>query len=552
MAASADRLVVLVVFAIILGTPTCLSVEQTVNLNETERIQEFVAYFSNPLVTNPLKKFVQTTPGKSYAYFKAAEFAVTSAGQTLKLRQILDVKEHGKKVWFRLLIKEKAGRLREATCAVEVSERLSGSEVSYDVVDFRVATENGSCDTLSRIANCSKCGFRGICEKGTAKTSPWLAFALKTQRMLQLDIPVNQVQMISAHNAFNARSEGYGVLDDCSWPPPYKGTCVDLANQEFSFTDQLDMGVRAMEIDPWWCFDRMRMSHADGKPYLGCAPWDAEFEDGIEEIGQWINRPENANEVIRLYFEDGKEHTQGHDDLINGPIAKYLGDKVLTPTMAKKYFPNQWPTPRQMLKLNKTVFIAAAGETHGGEFIFSRFWQEFTKNEFVSHANCSEIKLGEPSRVYCDSTEYGPFWNGPKETGVILDFSRYLKCGVTYPAADQINPNLLKTSVFTWAVGQPQSPLTPKSCVVLRSKDERWYIGDCGKENQFACVSTADANKWVVGMKPGPYSSPSCPSGFEFSVPHNGLQNQKLIETAVGTDVWLNFTTYVTEVSGNV
>eukprot|EP00057_Strongylocentrotus_purpuratus_P008034 XP_011662508.1 PREDICTED: echinoidin-like [Strongylocentrotus purpuratus] len=45
-------------------------------------------------------------------------------------------------------------------------------------------------------------------------------------------------------------------LDYCPWPPPYDAACLDLANQEFSLTDMLNMGIRSLEIDPWWCFGK--------------------------------------------------------------------------------------------------------------------------------------------------------------------------------------------------------------------------------------------------------------------------------------------------------
>ena len=53
------------------------------------------------------------------------------------------------------------------------------------------------------------------------------------------------------------------------------------------------------------------MSHDDGKPSLGCAPWDRKFEDGIKEIGEWVHKPENMHEIVRLYFEDGATHKIG-------------------------------------------------------------------------------------------------------------------------------------------------------------------------------------------------------------------------------------------------
>ena len=545
--------------AFVLSMPTDGALQQS----DEQNIQEFSRYFSKPFVKSPLKTFAQT-PLKLYVYYKAAEHALNTCGRTtkkmLRLRRILDLKAVGNDsvVWFHLLFQEEIGNLEEAFTSVHVRQD-PGSKVKFSVRKFSVkGIEDGtnslqeSCDELSKLANCIKCEFRGICDKGTAQISAWLAFALKTQRVLQMDIPINQVQMISAHNAFNNRADGYGLLDGCPWPPPYKQTCLNLANQEFSFTDLLDMGVRGMEIDPWWCFGKMLMSHNNGKAYRGCAPWDREFEDGIQEIGKWLHQPENSHEVIRLYFEDGWEHTQGHDDLINDAIAKYFGDKVLTPSESEKYFANQWPTARDMLKLNKTVFIAAAGSTHGGKFIYPRFWKAFTRNEFMSHKNCGELKPGDSSRVYSDSTKYGPFWDGPEKTGVILDFSRFLKCGVTYPAADQVNPRLLSTAVFTWADGQPAGSLTPKSCVILNGRDERWHVGVCTEKHKFACVSTNDGNNWRVSKTSGQYSSPSCPSGFEFSVAHNGYQHQKLVEAAKGMDVWLNFAPYMSLMSGNV
>ena len=46
----------------------------------------------------------------------------------------------------------------------------------------------------------------------------------------------------------------------------------------------------------------MRMSHAN-EYALGCAPVDRLYADGIQEIGEWVHKPENQGKVIRLYFE---------------------------------------------------------------------------------------------------------------------------------------------------------------------------------------------------------------------------------------------------------
>ena len=47
----------------------------------------------------------------------------------------------------------------------------------------------------------------------------------------------------------------FAVNDTCNWPPPLEATCINVANHEFSFTDLFNMGVRAIELDNWWCYE---------------------------------------------------------------------------------------------------------------------------------------------------------------------------------------------------------------------------------------------------------------------------------------------------------
>ncbi|EDO32047.1 predicted protein, partial [Nematostella vectensis] len=398
---------------------------------------------------------------------------------------------------------------------------------------------------LSSLANCTACGYKGICRKGSARVKPWLAFALKTQRELQSNASFEKYQMLAAHNAFNDRSDGYGEMDDCRWPPPYHGVCIDFANQEFSFTDLLDMGVRALEIDPWWCFGKIRMSHAHDHAYLGCSPWDREFHYGIQEIAEWIKR--NPKEVVRIYLEDSGSHTKGHDDLINGPIKDYLGDKVLTPNDTLVYFNGRWPTVSEMRKLGKTVVVATGNlYNHKGMYIHKSYWQEMTYNKFLSQANCSAMGNNSiPIRVYSDSTKYGPFWNGPWKTGTILNYMDFLKCGVTYPAADQVNPHLLATAVFTWAEGEPSTKLQTDTCVLLCGGDKRWHVADCSEKHHFACMSSHDVFKWLISAVSGPYNEPICPDGYQFGLPQTARHSVILQEALGDNDVWINLTPFI-------
>ena len=161
---------------------------------------------------------------------------------------------------------------------------------------------------------------------------------------------------------------------------------------------------------------------------------------------------------------------------------------MLTPSDLKVKF-SGWPSMREMRSLKKTVFFFIQMQ-----YVHSQFWtQGFNVKGFASQLNnCSAAgKSDEIIRIYSDSTNYGPFWNGPKKAGTILNFKKYLLCGVAIPSADQINAELMKTAVFTWAEGEPRQPITYSSCVIL-SADERWHVTSCAEKHYFACVLKMD------------------------------------------------------------
>lgn len=431
-------------------------------------------------------------------------------------------------------IKKQAGGTRFKLKSQGKRGRRSAREDSSETV----------CDQLSKEANCSKCGFRGICARGAARISPWLDFALTTQREIQRDEPVNHVQFLGAHNAFNNRASGYGDLDDCHWPIKADEVCISLANQEFSFTDQLNMGVRHLEIDLWNCFGKIRMSHGNEELKLGCSPWDKELTEGMMEIEDWTRKSRNKNEIILLFFDD---HTTSHDDqAINRVIEQHVGGKVFTPTDLKLKFSGKWPSMKEMRAMKKTVIFIDSND-HAGRFLHRQFWTEgFSVKGFSPKLdNCSAIgRSRDVTRIGSDSTHYGPLWNGAKQTGIITNFKKYLLCGVNIPSADQISPELMKTAVFTWAEGEPKQPITESTCVIL-SGDKRWYVHNCAAKHYFACVSRRDKSHWSISSDIGKYSNPACPENMEFSIPHNGFQHQQLVQAARGRKVWINLTPFL-------
>ncbi|XP_071816047.1 uncharacterized protein MT2135-like [Apostichopus japonicus] len=509
----------------------------------------YVRYYSSHQTSEPLRRF-DGNNGKLFLLAKGAEILAGELSKddkiTCHLRQIINVTEvDGNSTYkFTILVEDESDdRTFQAEVLAQLSYSSEGSAIVADIHSIDTTEPlAGVCDQISSLSKCTECINFGRCSKGHVPIDRWLDFALKTQREIQIHKPFPDVQFLAGHNAFNNRADMYGVLDDCKWPPPYNKAWLCLANQELSLTDMLNIGVHALELDPWWCFNKLRLSHAH-KRAVGCSPLDRPFFLGIKEIGEWVKDPRNKGKVIRIYFEDGEEHTEGHDDLINGPIQEYVEPFVFTPSDLKETFNGNWPSMGELRKLDKTVIFAGDGNcTHGGKYIHEAYWEQFPVNMFTPYPHCGGRNLSVTRRYYSDSTNYGPFWNGPKKTGVILDFSEYAKCRVGYPAADQLNPVMLRSAIYTWAEGEPSTNLTQSTCIYIGGRDGRWHVAkNCTTSMHSACSRKKHGDVWTISSTKGPSGDQGqCPEGYRFDVPNDGYKRQKLMESMKKQDVWIN------------
>ncbi|XP_071487391.1 uncharacterized protein [Diadema antillarum] len=409
-----------------------------------------------------------------------------------------------------------------------------------------------ACTGLSAEVVCT-CDDFGHCLQGTVEVDPWLQETLKTQMDVQLDTPFHLVQLLDAHNAYNTRVYGvlYGANDTCQWPPPY-GTapCVTIANQEFSLTDLLNMGIRGIELDNWFCEGEMRIAHLGTNIAMMCNANHVRFEEPVAEIGAWLDQ--NEGEIIRIYMNE--KFDQGNDNAVNGPFERHLGDRVLTPADLQDSYGGEWPTLRTMKRDGKTVVIAqiaTAGSDefylHQGKYIHPGFWLDKQRRFFTNYPSCGGKNDTNALRFYSDSTHYifeNELLDGPSRTGYVEDLTEFVKCRIQYPGADMITPQFLETAVYTWARGEPANPVTDAtSCILLSGTDGRWYRpNDCNKEVNFACRHEVDVDDWVVSDTAGNYdtNTDACPAGYRFALPQNGYENQKLLDELDGRSTWLN------------
>lgn len=241
------------------------------------------------------------------------------------------------------------------------------------------------------------------CETGTVAISSWLQYATATQRFLQYDMPLDFVQMWGTHNSAITRANAYGVYDNALSAVTSlllkKPIQWRTADQVISLTDQLNMGIRQIELDTHWLYkdDQLKICHAGtswpaldefiaivnrltgwniewDSGSLGCwSDYHRQFDEAVAEIAQWLSA--HPDEIVVIMLDDQPDlGTWGKVPLIIESVVRRFssvnsGDPVdswiFTPPEKLKLFPDpssqqfNWPTPRQLLQMGKRVVIAS-------------------------------------------------------------------------------------------------------------------------------------------------------------------------------------------------
>eukprot|EP00013_Stygamoeba_regulata_P005517 CAMPEP_0177637080 /NCGR_PEP_ID=MMETSP0447-20121125/4782_1 /TAXON_ID=0 /ORGANISM="Stygamoeba regulata, Strain BSH-02190019" /LENGTH=612 /DNA_ID=CAMNT_0019138987 /DNA_START=139 /DNA_END=1974 /DNA_ORIENTATION=+ len=455
-----------------------------------------------------------------------------------------------------------------------ISADVRDSEEGYVLEWIRMDTnQTWPCDAESADAGCT-CMKNGHCARGSLRPDPWTTKALAFQRALQQDEPLYMNMVLQSHNAFNTRADGYGADDDL-WGKLLTIIKPDLeiviANQEFSLTDQLRMGVRSLELDLHWFNGKIRMCHSHGPSSkivtdivhlvglilhrdidwdlrnIGCGPWDRPFELAVVELAEWFKLPENKDEVVVFYFEDHSYFTWGHDDLVNGPIEAHWGDLVLTPGDLKHIWGGEWPTPRSMLEHGKRIVIASASDgTHAHKFIHTTFWHENGIDRLTPFPECGKRDPTSWFRYYGDKLCYPPImndcdpsgWNTPERMRMAAD------CNTKFIGSDYSNLPLMKAAVWSWADGEPKHS-GESGCTAVGP--DGWVTLPCTTPMRVACQAPSPASPLLriftladaLMTWTDAHTSHACgSSNATFGLPVNGRESAAVRALAPGEHVW--------------
>jgi len=356
------------------------------------------------------------------------------------------------------------------------------------------------------------------------------SFGLKTQRDIAMDTPLNRVQILSAHNAWNDSNNAW-------------------ANQRWPLQELLNSGIRGFDYDLHLDDGEVKFCHGDcGTLYSA----DDSYIDEMKELAAWVKV--HPKEIIFIDLED-RAHTQ---EGVESPLYQFFGDLLYKPSDKPT---DRWETPREMIARGKRVIVKSANDTYDGSLIWDgkifsvnagSGWN-YRQVMYFDADNCtSDGKPINQDDIYGFMDSKLGKWFLPDDwvdqTGTIdtENIIQMLKCGVNFIDADRWDVEMIDAAVWTWNNGEPNNSGNDEDCASIALNNGRWNDSKCSQNLPYACQNNNNIDDWKITKNAGPWENgfDQCNieyPGYSFNVPGNAYQN-RMIEQAGSVDwVWIAY-----------
>jgi hypothetical protein len=388
-----------------------------------------------------------------------------------------------------------------------------------------------------------------------AVVDPWLRNVLNLQNKVDYHEPLATATFLMTHNSYNASAyrSAFAYIDP---------------NQKLSIGQQLDAGVRSLELDvhrffsmsgwPWQWKNRLLLCHGQDN-HLGCSPYDRKLEAGIDEIKTWLDKSENQQEVIVVYIED---HIDDRYSELVSIITQRLGSKIYRPNATGGCQGIPMHISKQtLLDAGKQVLLMGASEVCSSNSGWDS-WAFAGVGDRLSGYPTGDIE--NVDGVQCDFARsfYDRFWVRFYEDRTLLsslfadpdriddNAATWLqKCGANLIGFDKLvqTDTRLHASVWSWDTDQPSDTNGSENCA-LSQPNARFHDQACTEVARYACRKPG-THEWYVTQTAGIWNEggDTCQretnGAFVFAVPTNGYDNEQLRtlkqQNAVER-VWLN------------
>ena len=444
---------------------------------------------------------------------------------------------------------------------------------------------------------CDDVACTRVCGRGTVIVPEWIDSAHRLQHLLSSSLPLCRASLLGSHNSAITLADGYGNQDGffsgllkyaTEWLAPEGAELTIRTNdQYFSLTDQLNMGVRMVELDTHYVLGELRIAHCGGlhldalnklvealnyvAKTLGFdVRWDTEtvgcnpslssipaasqrlLRDALGEIKAWMDEARNVREFLIVYLDDEPDLLDWGvvPELVAAVRDAFPDDRVFKPPdRAAAASPDAgWPTMGELLDAGFRVMFVSSSDygTEMEPYVFARGavcnWQEpsLADIDASSCAGTARFPDGTLLRTPSCEIQYGPLncdFAMRNENSPVLDEASLpgvLACGLNVPAPDLLTPQRAAAAVWTWAPGYP--PSHPTGCddvAYVAASDGRWRTATSGASCAdlvrlpLACrvlESPLSRPSWLLVESPG-----VCPNGTVGGPPRYPRENLALV-----------------------
>jgi hypothetical protein len=379
---------------------------------------------------------------------------------------------------------------------------------------------------------------------GAGFQGSWVDRALQLQYRLAGDVAMRNAPWVGTHNSFNSVAE-MGVT-----------TATQDPNQQLTIVEQLELDVRAIELDVHWTVSPStgQLAPVVCHAFASHFPCSTEKTLGpvLEEIGGWLRGPAGSEQVLFLYLEDHLDNQTGYDTAA-AIIREKLGDLVYAPSTPGGC--QELPldlTRNQILAAGKRVIVVGNSPCGIGSawpsLVFN--WQDHQETQlrtFSDFPGCGD----DYTRAQYESIQIRYYEDGrpslagqPRITPEIA--AEMSRCGVDLLGLDQLAPNdpRLEALVWSWAPNQPGRG----RCAVQTARSGKpstgWRTATCAEARRPACRR---GKNWFLGAEAvaEKRGRAACRARHaQFAVPRTGYEAQLLRRKMLAARVsqaWLGY-----------
>lgn len=368
-------------------------------------------------------------------------------------------------------------------------------------------------------------------------------------------LPFRQAQWLGTHNSFNSAHDTTTLSHEDS-------------NQQLSLTEQLDIDMRALELDLHYVprpeqlgAKAVTVCHGQGPDRLdfGCTD-EPLFSAVLPQIAHWLLAPAHRRQVVLLYLEDEMKDPAAYasavatlEQVLRRPDGSSL---IYHPDVAQHAPDGCTPLPldlsrRKVRASGARVVLVGSCAPGWSSAVFDWNAVHVESGSTAAYRAFPRCDATYHRAVY--ATELVRYFEDSTLVSNLLDPTRppadpdaltpgkvhtMTTCGVNLFGFDQILPEdgRIQASLWSWAPGQPRS--AAGACTVQRD-DGRWAVARCAGRHRAACL---DEGRWTL-TRPVPYAAArrACRSrSARFALPRSGDGNVRLQRAAAGASaVWL-------------